>query len=84
MMDYSIYKSEEINNDKKVFIKIYDPKWQLMQGVSSPYGYTTSVELTSKSIGWGRDSPGAYQTGIYTVEFWFDNMCLCRKKVQVY
>lgn len=84
MIEYKINKSDDINDDKKIFLKIYDSKWQLMQGSSSPYGYTTSVEFNSENIGWGSVNPGVYQTGIYTVEFWFDNMCLCRKKVWIY
>jgi len=66
---------------KKLYIKIIKPDYQVIEGSSSPTGYTKTVDITigagekDKVIylgGYGTDNGGYYKAGSYDYEIWCD------------
>lgn len=64
-------------------IKIFEPDGLLSGGDENEYSYTTEVQLEpgTDSVlqlsGWGKDTPGSYDPGKYSIEIW------CRGKLLV-
>lgn len=82
---YSVVNEVHSSASNKSYIKVKNPYGELMQGASCPNGYSLLVDSYSGShnVGFGNSCPGAYVRGTYTIEFWNDNMCLCRKKLWI-
>lgn len=81
---YTVLKTSKVGNLEKLYIKIIDPNGNVSSGSSSPQGYTTTVDINSSWIGWGRSTAGAtYKAGTYVIEFWYLNACVGRKEVKI-
>lgn len=81
---YTVLKTSKVGNLEKLYIKIIDPNGNVSSGPSSPQGYTTTVDINSSWIGWGRSTAGAtYKAGTYVIEFWYLNACVGRKEVKI-
>jgi regulator of replication initiation timing len=72
-----------ITGNKTFYIKIINPSGTLRSGNNSPKGYSydwnvyVSKGLNSLDLGgFGTESGGSYISGIYTVEVWYNNICL--------
>lgn len=73
-----------INSNKIIYVKIFNPKGQLLQNEESPKGYTLSLTTDDKRIRWGNDIPGkAFSEGEYIIEFWIENNLVGGKKIIV-
>jgi cell division protein FtsB len=82
-------------NKRTLFLKIYDEKGQLeVNSDISPSGYTTSYEITVEEgfkrgvtralVGWGNESGGYYNPGIYRVEIWHKGNCIGYETVELH
>jgi len=74
------------------YVKIINPNGILNTGTSSPRGYsyidsrqvTRGNGLSLGLKGWGNDYAYTYQAGQYTVEVWYNNICLKSEKITIY
>lgn len=74
-----------------LYIKIYEPDGILSKGTSSPIGYTTSCNMDVKLggmnferlIGWGNSQKGCWKSGKYSIEIWYNNICLQKKDFKI-
>lgn len=83
-IDYKVFLASSFYEDENLFIKILEPDGTLMTGESSPDGYTMEVSPYLSHSGWGRKTPGAYHPGEYTIEFWYNGICVGKKTVQIF
>lgn len=91
-----IYYNSFLENSKdiKLYIKVFRPNGSLKTGSSSPFGYSTSIEIyvsgsfaTNQSkelIGWGTSSGGSYESGSYIYEIWYNGKCISSKTFYIY
>lgn len=83
-IDYKVFLASSFYEHENLFIKILEPDGTLMTGESSPDGYTMEVSPYLSHSGWGRKTPGAYHPGEYTIEFWYNGICVGKKTVQIF
>lgn len=77
---------------KKFFVKFFRPDGTLLDGTSSPSGYSYSSEYEVEEgsghslvfSGWGNSNGGSYRTGTYRVEIWCDSKCLKTASVSIH
>jgi hypothetical protein len=80
--------------DRKMtfYTKIIAPDGRLFDNPSiSPKGYSNSNEIqvnrgndkTLRLRGWGNDNDGTYEAGQWTVEVWYNDVCLRSEKVTI-
>lgn len=83
--DYTVFKLPSVNSNDKLYVKIIRPDGTLSIGQSSPNGYSFTVDMNSTFTGWGNETPGnSYGTrGNYTIEFWYQSVCVGRKVVNI-
>ena len=81
--DYTVLKDKDILNSEQVYVKIIAPDGSINRGLSSPSGYTTTIDINSRWTGWGTPTPGVtYRlSGFYTIEFWYKSVCIGRKMI---
>jgi hypothetical protein len=82
-----------MNEKVTLFIKIIKPDGTVLRNTSeSPEGYTysTTEQISrgkdrsfSLSFGYGNSSESAYSSGLWTVEIWYNGVCLRSEKVQI-
>jgi hypothetical protein len=81
-----------INKEITFYIKIIQPDGILFRNSSiSPDGYSYSaarqVEARNNQTlylsGWGNSEVSAYSAGEWTVEVWYDNVCLGSEKITI-
>ena len=90
IITYNYSASATIN--RILNIRIINPDGNLMEGVTSPIGYTYShtlnlnptrrVDRVSLS-GWGNDSGGSFSQGTYVYEIWSDGQLLYNARLIV-
>ena len=83
-LNYRVSTASNFSGQEKLFIKILEPDGTLMTGISSPEGYTMEVSPYSSQSGWGSHTPGAYHPGEYKIEFWYKEICVGQKTVQIF
>lgn len=83
-IDYKVFLASSFYEHENLFIKILEPDGTLMTGISSPEGYTMEVSPYSSQSGWGSHTPGAYHPGEYKIEFWYKEICVGQKTVQIF
>jgi hypothetical protein len=79
------------NEDLTFYVKIIDQDGNLDRNSDSPAGYTYSTRGNIRGgtgnffilHGWGSEGGGIYSPGEYTIEVWYDGVCLCSKKVRL-
>jgi uncharacterized protein YraI len=81
-----------INRGFTFYVKIIDPDGYIKRNTNtSPAGYSYSTTGNIKSgagnsftlNGWGRDERGTYSAGVYTIEVWYEGVCLRSEKVRL-
>jgi len=85
-----IYNSN-VNEDITFYIKIIQPNGQLENNSGSPYDFTYSYTAQiyhgsdqSLYLGdWGRNDQSIFEAGTWTVEVWYNNVCLKSEKVKI-
>jgi hypothetical protein len=74
------------------YVKILRPNGSLMNNTStSPNGYTNSSKANVTSgnnqklslSGWGNNDSSAFEAGEWTVEVWWEGVCLKSEKVRI-
>ena len=83
-IDYKVFLASSFYEPENLFIKILEPDGTLMTGESSPEGYTMEVSPYSSQSRWGSHTPGAYHPGEYKIEFWYKEICVGQKTVQIF
>jgi len=87
------YNSESPSHLRDFNIKIIKPDGCLMTGVTSPSGFTYSINKDIPAdkrgeklllSGWGNESGDTYSSGVYTCEVWSDNQLLVKKQFTVH
>ena len=81
--DYTVSKSKNIKDSETLYIKIINPDGSLRRGSNSPSGYTISETVGSYWNGWGSKSPGSYNRGYHTIEFWYNYHCVGKKRFYI-
>lgn len=82
--DYTVFKLSSVNLNEKLYVKVINPDGTLRDAPNSPNGYSFTVDINSTSTGWGNATPGNYSTrGNYTIEFWYQSVCVGRKVVNI-
>lgn len=77
---------------KEFKIKWYNPDGTIRRGDSSPYGFSQSESIylsigdnnSYELSGWGNSYKGAWASGTYRIEIWYEDMCLKSKTFIIY
>jgi hypothetical protein len=81
-----------ISGDVTLYVKIIDPDGTIFRNSStSPAGYAFStnshiIRGSNKEIvlsGWGNASSSIYRTGQWTIEVWYEGVCLRSEKIRL-
>jgi hypothetical protein len=84
--------NSSFNGQATFYVKIIKPDGEIKQNPDiSPAGYTysTAVSVTegeNKSLdlgGWGKTEGGLYSAGEWTIEVWYEGVCLCSEKIRL-
>jgi ribosomal protein S26 len=87
-----IYYNSKVSVNVTFYIKIISPNGRLSNNSSiSPSGYTysTTEQINSGSnqsliiTGWGNNESSSYVSGYWTVEVWYNNVCLKSEKIYI-
>ena len=72
-----------ISDTVELKVKFYTPDGKLNVATSAPYGYSYSnevyVDVGENELylsGYGNSEEGAWQSGLYTIEVWYNDVCL--------
>ena len=86
-LDLHIFTIESLYtyHDDLLYVSVYKPNGELMQGQGSTASYTFTKEITStySSVGWGNSTGGAYTHGFYVIVFVYDGVTVGKEAVFV-
>jgi len=87
-----IYYNSNVSGNVTFYVKIISPYGTLFNNPSispSGYSYSTTVQINSGSNesleigGWGNATESTYSAGTWTVEVWYNNVCLKSERIVI-